>query len=275
MTSELHAKAVAIDTVIAAKHAEVGKARFELNTTIESLRWYLNDRRNNGVHALSLGEVLDKSRALVANPDGKHRVHDIERHLAAYETRLAAWKAAVADFETENDKYEGWSRFFLVLNNNGHIHSTMTCHTCFVDTDFSWLYKLSGLTEAEAVEAHGEILCSVCFPSAPVEWTTGTSKVSKEAKAARVAAKAEREAKKLEKALLPDGRPLDLHDDRLTTLAAAKSWLTNAYEWNLDHPSYPVHEVEIVAAAVAAKTGETVEVVKAAAAKRAAKRAAA
>ena len=38
---------------------------------------------------------------------------------------------------------------------------------------YGWLPKLSGMTEAEAVEEHGPALCSVCFPSAPVEWQGG------------------------------------------------------------------------------------------------------
>jgi hypothetical protein len=63
-----------------------------------------------------------------------------------------------------------WQRFFLVTNKNGHIHATMGCSTCRVTTRFAWLPTLSGLTEADAVAAHGARLCSVCFPTAPVEW---------------------------------------------------------------------------------------------------------
>ncbi len=49
-----------------------------------------------------------------------------------------------------------WSRFFLVTG--GHIHSSMYCSTCNRNgkaTAFSWLPDLSGLTEEEAVAAHG------------------------------------------------------------------------------------------------------------------------
>lgn len=238
--NDLHKHAVAIDTVIAEKHKALSKAN-------ANMMW---------AH-----ELMSKS-------DGKRKEWAQQEHTKY----LATWTVAKAEFDKVNAQYEGWSRFFLVLNNNGHIHRSMSCTTCFVTTEYGWLPELSGLTEAEAVEAYGEILCSVCYPTAPVAWTNGTSKASKEAKQKRAAEKAEREAKKLEKALLPDGTALRLHDERLVTLAAAKSWLTSAYEWNLDHPSYPVHEVEIVAAAVAAKTGETIEAVKQAAEKRAAKR---
>ena len=69
-----------------------------------------------------------------------------------------------------------WSRFYLVTNKNGHIHSSMQCHTCGPRTLFAWLPQLSGLTEKDAVDAHGTILCSHCFPTAPVEWTVGIQK---------------------------------------------------------------------------------------------------
>lgn len=65
-----------------------------------------------------------------------------------------------------------WSRFFLV--SGGHIHSSMDCSTCNRNgkaTAFSWLPELSGLTEEEAVAAHGAILCTTCYPTAPLAWT--------------------------------------------------------------------------------------------------------
>lgn len=95
------------------------------------------------------------------------------KRLEVAEAALAEASEARVKVEAE---YEGWSRFFLVNNNNGHIHRTTSCSTCYWTTSFSWLPALSGLTEAEAVEEWGGILCSVCFPTAPVEWTTGTNK---------------------------------------------------------------------------------------------------
>jgi hypothetical protein len=75
-----------------------------------------------------------------------------------------------------------WSRFFLVTSSAGHIHSSMNCSTCRPTTSFGWLPDVSGLTEVEAVEAHGPTLCSVCFPSAPVEWTLTNAQAKKLAK---------------------------------------------------------------------------------------------
>lgn len=178
--------------------------------------------------------------------------------------------------------YTGWSRFFLVTNTNGHIHSSRGCSTCYENTQYAWLPTLSGKTEKDAVEEIGEILCSVCFPSAPVAWTTGVSKATLAERAQRAAAKVEREAKKLAKALLPDGSALKVAGyERLSTLSSAQKWLTDAYWWNRyyvnnhgggHHSSYPPADVEKVAEAIAAKTGEDVEAIKAAAQKRAYKR---
>lgn len=70
-------------------------------------------------------------------------------------------------------KYTGWSRFYLVPG--GHIHSSTRCSTCNKSysrpTRFSWLPELSGKTDEEAVNEQGALLCTVCYPDAPTEWT--------------------------------------------------------------------------------------------------------
>ena len=66
-----------------------------------------------------------------------------------------------------------WSRFFLVTSSSGHIHSSMSCSTCHKGenrTTFALLASLSGQDEKAAVDKLGPALCSVCFPSAPVEF---------------------------------------------------------------------------------------------------------
>lgn len=276
MTTELHTRAAAIDTVIAAKHAALGKATASVRWALDSMRTALGDRRNrNGVYALSTSETLDMARAAVANGGPNHfRLADALKYHAEY---TSAWTIAHDEFEIESAKYEGWSRFFLVLNNGGHIHSSMGCHTCYVDTDFAWLPELSGLTEIEAVEAHGEILCSVCYPSAPVEWTSGTSKASREAKDKRAAEKAAREAKKLEKAITVDGSELVIIDDYnrkeyLRTLVSARNWAIDAVRSH-KHYGYPAHAgaVATIVEAIAVKTGKSVDEVRAAIDKSASK----
>ncbi len=84
----------------------------------------------------------------------------------------AALDDAQKTYATKSADYGGWSRFYLVPD--GHIHSSLSCPTCNKNgaiTVFQWLTDLSGLAESDAVAEHGAILCTVCFPSAPVEYT--------------------------------------------------------------------------------------------------------
>lgn len=101
---------------------------------------------------------------------------------------LATCRARLADIRSQMDKleesYTGWSRFFLVTSSKGHIHSSQHCSTCRMTTTYGWLPQLSGRTEADCVEEFGPALCSVCYPSAPVEWTTAEITKAAAAKAA-------------------------------------------------------------------------------------------
>lgn len=101
---------------------------------------------------------------------------ELEDALADLDDRIAELEAA----------YTGWSRFYLVTSSAGHVHSSMGCSSCNPRTRYGWLPELSGKAEAEAVEDLGPTLCTVCFPSAPVEWTEG-KKLTKAAAAKRIA----------------------------------------------------------------------------------------
>lgn len=87
--------------------------------------------------------------------------------------------AKVNELRTEaakmEQKYTGWSRFYLVPG--GHIHKSMNCHTCnksFMNpTSFQWMPGLSGKSDEEAVSEQGAYLCTMCYPDAPVKWTNG------------------------------------------------------------------------------------------------------
>ncbi len=70
---------------------------------------------------------------------------------------------------------ETTDHYYLVPN--GHIHSSNMCSTLYANTPVQYLPALAGKTEAEAVAAHGALLCTVCFHSAPVEHTNGTKPV--------------------------------------------------------------------------------------------------
>ena len=100
---------------------------------------------------------------------------------AQWEARIARAQAAIATIteaaaplaqaarDLDAELYTGWQRFYLVE----HIHSSTRCSSFRPTTRVGWLPDVSGLTEAEAVAAHGAILCTICFPSAPIEHTAG------------------------------------------------------------------------------------------------------
>lgn len=97
--------------------------------------------------------------------------------LAAHQVAMAAVTAA-RDLVEQLDQvwrtHGQWSRFFNVPG--GHIHRSTMCHSLHVTTQIGWLPELSGESEAEAVAKFGTVLCSKCFPAAPVEWTTKAPK---------------------------------------------------------------------------------------------------
>ena len=108
-----------------------------------------------------------------------YNVEAAEKRIRAYndaQLRIIAAKKEAAPLDAIYATHR-WSRFFLVTSSaGGHIHSSTSCSTCRLHTTFGWLPSLSGLTEADAVAEHGAILCTVCYPSAPVEWTQGIEK---------------------------------------------------------------------------------------------------
>jgi hypothetical protein len=123
----------------------------------------------------SLDDAMQKLRALSEEQFEKKDLtvgHSPQSALKAFREA----DETVAEIEDEisiaEEAYTGWSRFFLVTSSQGHIHSSMHCSSCRPTTTFGWLPQLSGKEEEEAVKAHGPALCSVCFPSAPVEWTS-------------------------------------------------------------------------------------------------------
>lgn len=138
--------------------------------------------------------------------------------LAEHELTTALIEATEEAIEQAESEYTGWSRFFLVTSSQGHIHSSMHCHTCYPTTAYGWLPELSGKTKGEAVDELGPALCSSCFPGAGTQsdqWTRDKISESQARKlawspdrdekaakaAAEKAAKAEAKIKKAARAL--------------------------------------------------------------------------
>jgi len=230
-----------------------------------------------------------------------------EERLAEQEEKVATLRAAAqeimretAPFNQEFDRRGGWTRAWLVDNTNGHVHNTMDCQTCFITTQFVWLPEFSGQPETDIVEAAGEKACTVCYPSAPVDVLKRKSSIEaparKAARLEREARSAEIAAKKAAKAIAsPDGSEISVYDwttpardyrerdgstrhvpayerrEIITTLAAAKKWLTDSQETGPYNHKRP-EDVLVVAEAIAHKLGTSVDEEIEAAKKRAAKR---
>ncbi len=138
--------------------------------------------RGGGVlYTLTAAEAIARCRAIIADgyqpkpwdPDSPVKAVDKYDNAVA---RIIAAKEAMKPFDAEYER-RPWPRFFYVPG--GHIHSTLYCRTCHRDgnvTDVRWWPPMSGKTEAEAVADKGPVLCTVCYPSAPVEHTRGLDK---------------------------------------------------------------------------------------------------
>lgn len=281
MTNPAAEYAAAIDTQIAELQVAKDRTRNELDSLAEAIMWNAGAtptrNRRGGIESWSMTFTQASDALMTA---GKFNLLD------KYEALCETFENQADGLVELREIYlqHRWSRFYLVDNSNGHIHSTTACGTCFPTTQFRWVTSLSGQTEAEAVAELGEILCSVCYPSAPSAWTDGESRATIEARAEREAKAAARAAKKRDKALVPDsiegGYPTQYGRDRIKTTHAAKQWLTSYFEWKgyrdgEDHPSYHTEDALAIAALLIGRPGvkeETPEAVLAAAEKRAAKR---
>jgi hypothetical protein len=186
--TDLHTLAVATDTLLAELYVEAEALRSERQHTLEAIHHAAGDSKKRTAGRYQFAPwTLSHAEAIAAEPatpwnrdrhaDSVTRLDSLDRRLAD-NARKASELAAIWE---ANGK---WARFFMV--SAGHIHRSMDCSTCNngqTATSFGWLPQLSGLTEADAVKAHGALLCTVCYPSAPVEWTNG-KELEAEAKAA-------------------------------------------------------------------------------------------
>lgn len=123
-------------------------AKIKMND--KNLAFYTSRKGNNERDITRLNETAGK----------------ISEMVEALQPELKAARDSAVEMDAK--LYKGWSRFFLVK----HIHSNQHCSSFRYTTRVGWLPNVSGLTEAEAVAEHGEALCTICFPSAPVELTT-------------------------------------------------------------------------------------------------------
>ncbi|QFG09424.1 hypothetical protein I5H08_gp063 [Mycobacterium phage Yuna] len=162
MTGYTKAEAKASDAILADLSEVVYEASSAVEATVAPVHRAAGDKMDYRRRTPRWNMTFADALAAAAGSDA----------VAAYEVALDAHKAARAAVNAhEVANYKGWLRFFLVQG--GHIHRSTGCSSLHMTTRIGWLPNLSGETEAEAVAEHGAMLCTKCFPSAPVEWTMG------------------------------------------------------------------------------------------------------
>jgi hypothetical protein len=237
----------------------------------------------------ALAELYDKKYDLRISVAGaKQEVRFAEKYYATNLARKERAESRVAELENklveliaeiaEIEKlYTGWTRAFIVANANGHIHSSMSCTTCFDSTRFIWLPNLSGEDRMKIAELAGEAACSICYPDAPSEYFLRKSQLEDpektRAREEREAKKKAREAKQLAAGITnPDGTPLTIKERKyrqtIKTERTAQTWaVDNLYwmgqyagkDWLVADLEERQQNHEIVLAALAHKRGTSVE----------------
>lgn len=206
----------------------------EFAVTIDTQLSKLYDKRYNLIYELKSAEDSLKFYQ-------KHYPNREEN--AEYGIKIESIKQQISDVNAEisqlNRIYnqDPWTRAFLVINSNGHVHSSMNCSTCFDTTRYQWLVQYSNDDENTIVEDAGEDACTICYPSAPADVLNRPSRIVTADKVAKAAAKAEREAKKAaklakEKADAPtaSGEFLYFKDGKYTEVIRTER--TAVSEWN-------------------------------------------
>lgn len=224
----------------------------------------------------NLSSLLEDEGKISSSYYTPSRIEALQVRLVNAKAQLAESLKVIDAVESEFNARNGWTRYYLVRTNNGHIHSTTACSTCFPTTQFGFLPDYSGSTEQDLVEDAGEKACTVCFPWAPVDVLSRPSKIEdadkKAAREEREAKKAAAAAKKAAKAIGPiDVTTNGRFREVIETVYAAKQFLTDEVqykEWGWTNSLHTEEQVQAVVEALAEKEGKTVEQVQAEAEKR-------
>jgi hypothetical protein len=182
---EHDAKLAEATTILGDAHERAEKAANEIHRAVGDKPRY-RARRAEPTWSMTFADAAEAAQSVAAGHVellGQMSEWNLERALQraadalqAHRTALQAVAAAREVVEQLDEVWRThgrWNRFFMV---GGHIHSSTACHSLHITTRIGWLPQLSGESEAEAVAAYGTVLCTKCFPSAPVEWTTKAPK---------------------------------------------------------------------------------------------------
>lgn len=224
-------------------------------------------------------QILSVAEAVLAAL--RSRRHPDEESIARAEIKVTEERANVEPFITEFDRRGGWTRAFIAMTSDGHVHSSMECSTLHHGlrrTALALLPEFSGHDEAEIISTAGWRACTVCYPSAPVgDPKSLPSKLAVDVHAnaertARAEAKAARDAKRAANAPTVTGEPLlavidgyeqQFKTERAASMAYVQELVSFAryVEYNgMPLVSGGLHTIE---AALAGKHGVSVEEMRA------------
>jgi hypothetical protein len=117
-------------------------------------------------------EKIRKDRARYDQADSYYRMvtqEDIERQAQLkpkLEGQLVKLRELVAPLHAEFERRDGWTRWYLVA----HLHYDVSGSRCNrrPTSDHYWVTDYSGKSEAEVIKLAGTLVCTTCFPDAPV-----------------------------------------------------------------------------------------------------------
>lgn len=234
--------------------------------------------------------------AATADPERPWTQREAQAALDKLAATQAALEAAEDAEEAQGQLWHDhgmWNRYSVVPG--GHIHTNgRACHTLRPSTTVLWAHPVSGDTVDDAIATYGTVLCTHCFPEAPVEQTGGkvltdadgnplTLAQAQAIKDAKEAEKAAKLAAKNAKAVFdpatgelvqgPDLREIKTERSLVTAIVDTLAWYGRGDSWGgsrldgkyRDQDNYPTYRewLDYAYAALAAKHGKTVEEVKA------------
>ena len=226
------------------------------------------------VMTMRIGNIEASIKSLA---DRAYYADRVEQYKAERSELLTKRKAVVEQIKNLNAQYTGWTRAFLVINSNGHIHKNRSCSTCFLTTQYYWVTELSGDDENTIVEKAGEKACTVCYPDAPADILRLKSQIEHPD---NVRAREEREAKRLAKEEKfrkvgiwnADGTPLKVYESawssyryevktERTAIQIAVDhymWLADQRERNVEEQARVEESLAMIYEALAVKHGTDV-----------------
>lgn len=151
----------------------LGYAQDSLRRLVDRETGWGRDRAWGKTWDQALAEVT--ATAATADPEQPWTQREAQSALDKLAAARAALNAAQAAQTAQAllwQHHGRWNRYSVVPG--GHIHTNgRACHTLRPSTTVLWAYQVSGDTVDDAIEVYGTVLCTHCFPEAPVEQTGG------------------------------------------------------------------------------------------------------